>query len=155
MSMPNGCDFVCGNKDCECYDKRISLHGTWPIGRIKSVMDSSVYKEDQEAQKSFRSKIAAGTEYACIPIPNKDGIKVKGRRIQLYCKGCKSIQNQDILAKTYGKDKALEKLASEEIASPSPCPKCKGERASCETEKVLCPKCGQEMKRMGWFTKGF
>jgi hypothetical protein len=152
--MPNGCDLLCQNADCECYDKRISLHGAWPIGKIGDVMKASVYKDNQEAQEAFQRRVAAGIEYACISIPNSDGIKPKGKRIQLYCKGCKEIQSQDMLAKAYGKGKELNRVVDKEVVSPSPCSKCGGERASCETEKVPCPKCGRDMKRIGWFTKG-
>lgn len=151
--MPKGTDFLCRNFECENIDTKISIHGPFPIALIKEIMDLPSIVSDPSHYANLANKSREGREYALIPIPNKDGIKPKGIRIQYYVPKTRTILDIDLI---WGKDdERIRDLISGKDESEGFSEKTGIEVLSLGRliEKGFpCPSCGAIMESVNWFT---
>lgn len=151
--MPRGTNFVCNSLECEEREKKISIHGPFPIATIKEIMSLPKIVEDPSHYANLAEKARDGREYAVIPIPNETGIKPKGIRVQYYSLDLKMIFDVDLL---WGKDDERIKchISGEddsEAISKRIGIKVKGLNKLVE-EGFPCPSCGRVMESKDWLT---
>ena len=68
--MPAGCEFICKNKKCKCYDAGFIITDAWPVARIELIIEQNQVKKNE----SFRNQIIEmknnGRKYFKIQYPN-------------------------------------------------------------------------------------
>lgn len=143
--MPQGCTFICDNKDCECQGKSIEMIGPWPTQFI----DEAIANAESEEEKNglIQSKIEGHTT-ALFVFPRDSGKVPVGWRIQLLC------QQEWIRFNDYEFQSKQE--ANDVMGSPPLCRNCNSQLKSYKVlvhEGLLCPFCNHKMTPNYWFTK--
>ena len=152
--MPAGCEFVCKNNKCDCYEAGFVINGAWPIADIDQVLLCSALRENKTFKKELEEHKATGRKYACIVYPNYDSLVPVGYRIQLWCDDCKCVWEYDVMIDEDGS--TVEELLEKDDTIPEFCPKCTN--ILLDFDKVLednigCPSCQTTLQQHRWFSK--
>jgi hypothetical protein len=144
-----GCDFLCENPTCDGFGCKITIHGSWPIGDITSVIKAET---DGDRLNALFSRQGQGRTHALLIMPAMANIEPSGIRIQLYCSECKVIWDKDFTGLDF-KEEAERYLTDEEKI----CEQCEGEVVAFREamdDPIKCPMCEMAMNPVSWMTKG-
>ena len=149
--MPNGIDFICQNDKCPGYQKKISVHGPFPIANITDVLNIPSVASDPSAFSSLVSKIRDGIKYALLPLPSE--IKPIGIRLQYYFPVTKMVLDRDLI---WGQDDRIIKSLLDGEDDSDAFTKQMGTLAKSSrrlfADGCSCPICFEKMKPFTWFT---
>ena len=145
--MPAGCFFTCKNQKCEGFDKKMTMIGPWPLGKIEEILE----KEDTDDEARLNQLKEEGREFFCIAFPNDENLPMYGWRVQKWCSRCNCMWDYDITMEN--EDQEFVE-AYEKADLPTKCPKC--EKQLKDYRKALdagmeCPLCAEEMGQERWF----
>lgn len=150
--MPAGCDFVCKNEDCECFDTGFTITAPWPMGGIDEILASKKVTEIPELKENIQNLKNSGREYMCITFPNKDDISTKCYRVNLWDEGNKRILQFDVI-KGEGQE-MIEALGNANLPKTDPQT---GTKLKTFVESIAdgidCPYCKKSMNQDKWFAK--
>jgi transcription initiation factor IIE alpha subunit len=131
-----GCNFICDNNDCKCYNTGFVLTGIWPLGNVDEIIEKTTNEEILDLAKKRKE---AGFERIKITYPDPDGITIVSYAIEKFCKKCKRIE--------------VFEVKNDQDTTPETCHIC-GEKYidfNKATEDGLeCPVCGEELKQNRW-----
>ena len=149
--MPAGCDFVCRNEDCECFDTGFTITAPWPMGNIDDVLGSSKIQSLPDVKESLELLKKAGRQHMCIAYPNEDKIETKCYRVNLWDSGNKRILQFDVI-KEDDKDLAT---SIKDANLPNSCSSGSKVKDFTEiiTDGINCPYCENKMQQEKWFAK--
>ena len=151
FNMPTGIDFICSNNICPGYQKKISVHGPFPLANIADVLNIPSISSDELASSGLFSKMKDGVKYALLPLPSE--IKPVGIRLQYYLPAMKMILDRDLI---WGQDdKIINSILNEEDDSDL-FTKQIGTLAKSSrrlfADGCSCPMCFEKMDKFTWFT---
>lgn len=142
--MPQGCDFMCVNDNCDYVGKTITMHGLWPLQSI----DDAIIKTDIESDKlALINRKNEGRPRALFMYPRDKEEVPTGWRVQLFC------LSENI---KFDMDFESKEEATSVSESTTKCARCTGELHSYKTLATIgfpCPSCGKNMTPNYWFTK--
>lgn len=143
--MPQGCTFICNNKDCEHQGRSIELIGPWPTQLIDEAIANA--KSEDEKNGLIRLK-EEGHTTALFVFPRDSNKAPVGWRIQLFCQQ-ELIRFNDYEFKT--KQEAKDAMESTHL-----CRNCNSQLKSYKTlveEGFRCHFCNHKMTPNYWFTQ--
>lgn len=137
-----GCNFVCKNKDCDCFNKGFNLTGLWPVGDINILIEKC---EDEALKQSLIRRKELGYECAKINYPDPYDIPVIGHSVEKYCENCRRIQT--FIIKEW-----------DSYDTPTKCHVCNQRYIefieACDEDndiKIKCPYCKKDMAQNRWY----
>jgi len=149
--MPAGCEFICQNRSCNCFEQGFNVTAPWPMGQIELVLNAPNVKKDSEFRDGLIRLKNEGRQFACITYPNFANIPIVAYRVNMWSKEANSLFQYDIEAQP---DKSFEELVAESDI-PSSCPKTGGEFWDFEEASkngIDCPHCEFALRQDRWFT---
>jgi len=150
--MPAGCDFTCRNDDCEYCGTGFTITAPWPMGDIDDIINSERIKELPELKQQIQELKNTGREYALITFPNKEGIKTKCYRVNLWSIGAECLWQYDVFLDDLDSlDEAIKKAGL-----PKKCPTTGSSMLNFQEaiqKGIQCPKCSEKLHQCRWFTK--
>jgi DNA modification methylase len=149
--MPAGCDFVCKNEDCDCFDTGFTITGPWPMGSIDDIINCSAIKELPQLQEQIKNLKDTGRDYACIKFPNTDKVETKCYRVNLWSIKGKCLWQYDVMVKE-GDDL---QTAIKNANLPEKCPSTGSKMLNFRDvtkEGINCPHCDKKLDQKRWFT---
>ena len=120
--MPVGCEFVCQNKSCDCFNQGFNIAGPWPMGKIELVLNAPNVKKEPEFRQGLIDLKNQGRKYACITFPNVSRIPTVAYRVNMWSERAHCLYQHDV---EVVEDEALEEAISK-ANIPSVCPKTEG-----------------------------
>ncbi|MFA5312797.1 MAG: hypothetical protein WC375_05660 [Methanomassiliicoccales archaeon] len=149
--MPAGCEFICHNEKCEHHNSGFGLTAQWPLGHIGLVINQASVRLNSNFRNGLIALKDSGRKYACISLPNIEGIEVAGWRVQKWCKKCMRIWQYDAIKN--GNETMEEAISNASI--PDVCP-IEGEVLLSFNEVIEqgidCPHCNQTLFQSRWFS---
>lgn len=154
MATVAGCEFVCLNTKCEYFNTGFVMTGFWPMAKIGKVISKYLYIDKDKNEsiiEGLKTLKNQGKKYACITLPNDFGIEVDAYRVQFWSPEGKTIWE---FAVPLFNDDLAESI--NKFYFPDKCTKTGGRLMSfeeCLSEKIRCPKCGEELSQRRWFAE--
>jgi hypothetical protein len=149
--MPAGCEFICQNRSCTCFNQGFNITAPWPMGHIELVLNAPNIKENVSFRNGLIRLKNEGRKFACITYPNVANIEKVAYRINMWSKNISKLFQFDIEIQP---DKTLEELIAESEI-PSVCTESGGDLLTFDQvckEGILCPHCEFQLKQDRWFT---
>jgi len=150
--MPAGCEFICQNHSCKCFNNGFNLVSPWPMGKIGLVLNAPNVRKNPKFREGLIRLKNEGRPYACITYPNLARIKIEAYRIEMWSKDAKCRYQFDLVVKD---NKTVEDLINESNTIPSTCPKTNGKLYTFEEATKIginCPHCDFPLRQDRWFT---
>lgn len=140
--MPAGCEFICKNENCQCYNTGFVMTAPWPMSNINLVINSSTVKEKPEFRKKLIELRDSGKTFACIQLPNIDKVKAESYRVQFWDNNLKRViekysKNSDVID-----DEILEEKVQNNYM----------DFTEATTDGIICPHCLQKLFQSRWST---
>ena len=149
--MPAGCEFICKNKSCKCFDQGFTMTEPWPMGRIELVLNAPNVKRDSDFRQGLIKLKNQGHKFACITYPNVARIDTDAYRVHLWSPEANCIWQFDI--ETVDTEDDENTIDQSDI--PEKCPKTGGELLDFQQvtkDTISCPHCGIPLQQDRWFT---
>lgn len=149
--MPAGCDFICKNRTCKCFEQGFTITEPWPMGRIELVLNAPNVKRNPDFRKKLIDLKNNGRKFACITYPNLARIDIDAYRVHLWSEDAQCVWQYDI--ETAETEDDEDTIDSSDL--PEKCPKTGGELLGFNEviqEKICCAHCGITLQQDRWFT---
>lgn len=145
--MPQGCDFICVNNDCEHVGMSVSMHGLWPLQSIDRAIEKANLELDTISSSALVKRKKEGRPSSLFVYPRDKNENPVGWRIQLFC------VEENI---KFDMDFDTEQEAIDAFHNPPGCEMCHGKLHSYKmlvSNDFKCPTCGEKMNPNYWFAK--